>query len=199
MNNKVCYTASSFSFTSKSIMLKKFKCFFYLFICLFLSSCALKQPTTTTSDAECMKQAASKEQYCVYGKQYSVLKSSKHYEAKGIASWYGRRFNHKHTSSGERYNMYQYTAAHKTLPFATRLLVTNLKNGKQVIVRVNDRGPFVGNRLIDLSYAAAKKIGLTGQGLANVKIKAISKTTRLALHTTKKHPVKHRSRSKHLA
>lgn len=111
--------------------------------------------------------------YRVFGKQYKVMNSSKNYQQTGIASWYGPGFNHKTTSSGERYDMYKMTAAHKTLPLSTHVLVTNLSNGRTVEVKVNDRGPFVGNRIIDLSYAAAKKLGMAGQGLAHVSVKAI--------------------------
>ncbi|VVC74926.1 RlpA-like protein [Aquicella siphonis] len=107
------------------------------------------------------------------GKKYQVMKTSRNYEEKGVASWYGKKFNKKRTSSGERYNMYKMTAAHKTLPLSTYVQVTNLSNGKRVIVKVNDRGPFIGNRLIDLSYAAAKKLGMVNQGIAPVSIKAV--------------------------
>jgi rare lipoprotein A len=112
--------------------------------------------------------------YTVKGKQYHVMKNSKHYEAVGVASWYGTRFHSLLTSSGERYNMLAMTAAHKTLPLPTYVQVTNLKNGKKVIVKVNDRGPFEGNRLIDLSYVAAKKLGMLGHGTAMVDVKAIN-------------------------
>lgn len=99
--------------------------------------------------------------------------SSIQYEAKGLASWYGAGFHKKRTSSGERFNMNDLTAAHKTLPLSTYAQVTNLNNGEQVIVRINDRGPFVRDRVIDLSYAAAKKLGMIGHGVAPVSIKAI--------------------------
>jgi rare lipoprotein A len=112
--------------------------------------------------------------YRVFGKPYQVLPTSKNYQAKGVASWYGPHFHHRYTSSGERFNMYQLTAAHKTLPLATYVQVTNLENGRQVVVKVNDRGPFVGERLIDLSYAAAKKLGMVGQGITQVSIKALT-------------------------
>ena len=92
---------------------------------------------------------------------------------RGIASWYGPNFHGKYTSNGEIYNMYAYTAAHKTLPMNTIVKVTNLNNGKSVIVRINDRGPFVKGRIIDLSYAAGKKIGLDVTGTAPVIIKVI--------------------------
>ncbi len=114
--------------------------------------------------------------YRVFGKQYHVMHSSKNYEAQGIASWYGTKFHAQRTSSGERYNMLAMTAAHKTLPLPTYVQVTNLKNGKKIIVKVNDRGPFESNRLIDLSYVAAKKLGMLGHGTTYVDVKAIDPT-----------------------
>ncbi len=111
--------------------------------------------------------------YTVFGKKYNVMSSSKNYEQRGIASWYGTKFHGHHTSNGERYNMLAMTAAHKTLPLPTYVEVTNLKNGRKVIVKVTDRGPFENNRLIDLSYAAAKKLGMLGHGTAPVDVKAI--------------------------
>jgi rare lipoprotein A len=144
----------------------------YLTLLLFLLLTSCAKLNSQEADYASSKKN-SKSAYTIFGKTYNVAKSSKNYEEKGIASWYGRKFHKKRTSSGEKYNMYSMTAAHKTLPFATRLLVTNVKNGRQAIVRVNDRGPFVGNRFIDLSYAAAKKIGIVGQGLANVHVKAL--------------------------
>ncbi len=91
----------------------------------------------------------------------------------GIASWYGSDFHGRSTSNGETYNMHEITAAHKLLPMHTMLLVQNLDNGKQTIVRVNDRGPFIRGRIIDLSYGSAKKIGLIPSGIARVKITAL--------------------------
>ncbi len=111
--------------------------------------------------------------YRVFGKTYHVLPSSQDYEEQGIASWYGKKFHAQRTSNGERYNMLSMTAAHKTLPLPTYVQVTNLRNGRKVIVRVNDRGPFEGNRLIDLSYVAAKKLGMLGHGTTFVDVKAI--------------------------
>lgn len=111
--------------------------------------------------------------YVVFGKRYYVMKSSKHYTETGTASWYGTKFDTHRTSSGERYNMLGMTAAHKTLPLPTYCYVTNLKNNRTIIVKVNDRGPFVGNRLIDLSYVAAKKLGVTGHGTTKVRVQAI--------------------------
>jgi len=96
-------------------------------------------------------------------------------EQKGLASWYGTDFHGKTTSNKEVYNMYAMTAAHKTLPFGSYVRVTNLNNGESVIVRINDRGPFVKGRIIDLSYAAAKKLGMSETGVAPVKIKVLRK------------------------
>lgn len=112
--------------------------------------------------------------YHVFGKPYHVLRSAKNYNVTGIASWYGSRVNPEMTASGERYNWSKLTAASKVLPLSTRVLVTNLRNGKKVIVRINDRGPFVSNRVIDLSYAAAAKIGIVNSGLARVSVKSLS-------------------------
>jgi rare lipoprotein A len=111
--------------------------------------------------------------YVALGKRYTVLKSSKGFSETGIASWYGTKFHDVRTSSGERYDMYKMTAAHKTLPLPSYVRVTNIKTGKAIIVRVNDRGPFITNRVIDLSFVAAKKIGMTGNGTAYVKVEAL--------------------------
>lgn len=98
---------------------------------------------------------------------------SGHHSLQGVASYYGPGFHGKKTASGEQFNMYGLTAAHKTLPFNTKVLVKNLDNGKSVIVRINDRGPYKKGRIIDLSTAAAKEIGLTGTGTAKVKLKIL--------------------------
>lgn len=119
----------------------------------------------------------NKSPYRVFGKQYWLLPSSLGYTATGTASWYGSKFHGHLTSNGETYNMYSMTAAHKSLPIPTYLKVTNLNNGRHVIVRVNDRGPFHGDRLIDLSYAAATKLGYQKQGTAPVRIEAIDPLT----------------------
>jgi rare lipoprotein A len=111
--------------------------------------------------------------YKVLGKRYYTLPSSKGFVERGIASWYGRKFHGRKTSNGETYDMYVMSAAHKRLPIPTYLKVTNLENGRQVVVRVNDRGPFHENRIIDLSYAAASRIGMLGKGTALVEIRAI--------------------------
>ncbi len=111
--------------------------------------------------------------YTVGGKRYRVLSHRAGYVARGTASWYGTKFHGRRTSNGERYDMYAMTAAHKTLPLPTYARVTNLANGRSVIVRINDRGPFHDNRLIDLSYAAAFKLGMLGKGTAPVEVRAI--------------------------
>lgn len=128
-------------------------------------------------DAKPKKEALAKygnmSRYRVFGQDYYVMKSAQNYHEQGIASWYGTMFHKQRTSSGERYNMLAMTAAHKTLPLPTYVQVTNLKNGKKVIVKVNDRGPFAPNRIIDLSYVAAKKLGMLGHGTARVDVVAI--------------------------
>lgn len=112
-------------------------------------------------------------EYEVFGEKYSVLPSARDFRQKGRASWYGKRFHGRKTASGERYDMFGMSAAHKTLPLPTYVRVTNLKNGRSVIVRVNDRGPFHPDRVIDLSYAAAAKLGFIEQGHAPVELEAV--------------------------
>ena len=111
--------------------------------------------------------------YEVFGKRYFVLDSSDGYTQKGIASWYGPKFHGKKTSSGEIYDMYAMSAAHKTLPLPSYLEVKNLENGRKIIVRVNDRGPFHDNRVVDLSYTAAIKLDMIAKGTALVEIRAL--------------------------
>ncbi|MDO4777465.1 MAG: septal ring lytic transglycosylase RlpA family protein [Cardiobacteriaceae bacterium] len=111
--------------------------------------------------------------YVVRGKRYQTLASSDDFVQEGPASWYGPGFHGKKTASGEIYDMHKMTAAHKRLPLGTKLEVTNKRTGKSIIVTVNDRGPFHGNRIIDLSHAAASKLGVLKSGVANVTIRAI--------------------------
>ena len=111
--------------------------------------------------------------YEVFGKRYYVLSSSVGYWERGVASWYGPGFHRVRTSTGEPYDMYAMTAAHKTLPLPAYVRVTNLLNGRSVVVRVNDRGPFVGNRIIDLSYTAAAKLDMLRNGTAMVEVRTI--------------------------
>jgi len=114
--------------------------------------------------------------YQVRGKNYSVLSSAENFKQSGIASWYGKKFHGHLTSNGEIYNMYSMSAAHKNLPLPTYVKVTNNDNNKSVVVRVNDRGPFHENRIIDLSYSAAYKLDMLKAGTANVTIEAITTT-----------------------
>ena len=111
--------------------------------------------------------------YDALGKRYYVLNSANGYLERGVASWYGPTFHGVATSSGERYDMYGMTAAHKTLPLPTYARVTNLRNGRSIVVRINDRGPFVGNRIIDLSYTAAAKLDMLRDGTAFVEVRAL--------------------------
>lgn len=122
---------------------------------------------------EPIKKAGNKSPYTVLGKTYVLLPSAKGYRATGMASWYGTKFHGQSTSNGEKYDLYEMTAAHKTLPIPCYVLVTNLENSRQAIVRVNDRGPFVSNRIIDLSYAAAVKLGYANKGTALVEVAVI--------------------------
>ncbi len=112
--------------------------------------------------------------YRVLGKKYRVMKSAKGFKQRGEASWYGKKFHGRLTSNGERYDMYAMTAAHKQLPLPTYVTVKNLETNKSIIVRVNDRGPFHGGRIIDLSYAAASKLGMLKKGTARVEITVIN-------------------------
>jgi len=111
--------------------------------------------------------------YTVMGKTYQPMTDARGYRERGIASWYGKKFHGRRTSSGEAYDMYAMTAAHRTLPLPSYVRVRNLRNGSSVIVRVNDRGPFLHNRLIDLSYAAASRLGVLATGTGLVEIEAI--------------------------
>jgi len=113
------------------------------------------------------------ESYVVFGKRYYTKDSSKGYVERGLASWYGKKFHGRRTSSGEPYNMYAMTAAHKTLPLPCYARVTNMANGRSAVVRINDRGPFHGSRIIDLSYSAARKLGVVAKGTAMVEVRAI--------------------------
>ena len=115
--------------------------------------------------------------YDVFGKRYYVLPSSADYVEIGVASWYGPGFHEIRTSTREPYDMYGMTAAHKTLPLPAYVRVTNLQNGRSVVVRVNDRGPFVGNRIIDLSYTAAAKLDMLRHGTAMVEVRSVGPTT----------------------
>jgi rare lipoprotein A len=119
------------------------------------------------------KYPRSGKSYVIKGKRYHILSSAHGYSEKGVASWYGKYFHGRKTASGERYNMYDMTAAHKTLPLGTWVEVQHLGNGRKITVRINDRGPFSRGRIIDLSYAAASKLNMANAGVATVRVTAL--------------------------
>jgi peptidoglycan lytic transglycosylase len=141
-----------------------------LSVVLTLTGCGGKKPPVAP---ESNKVKASQRPYTVMGKRYEPLNSHIGFTQEGIASWYGKDFHGKRTSNGETYDMHAMTAAHKTLPLGVFVKVRNKENGEETIVRVNDRGPFVKNRIIDLSYSAAKKLGVDVKGTAPVRIEAL--------------------------
>lgn len=150
---------------------------FCLIIPLVLSACTFgvpvgEQPGSATSSTD-KSSAGNPSSYVVFGKRYHVLDSADGFVQRGVASWYGIKFHGRKTSSGEIYNMHDMTAAHKTLPLPVYVHVKNLDNGRNAVVRVNDRGPFIPGRIIDLSYAAARKLGVKGPGTANVEISVV--------------------------
>lgn len=123
--------------------------------------------------------------YEVFGVGYQVMDSARGYDQQGKASWYGPGFHGKLTSTREEYDMYAMTAAHKSLPLPCYVEVTNLLNGRQIVVRVNDRGPFVEGRIIDLSYVAAQKLDMVEAGTAHVRVRALTSPTRQVLNYEK--------------
>ena len=157
-------------------------------LALVAGGCATKSPTTagverSAIDPDSVPDAVPRVEpysrygnppsYEVFGKRYSVLPSSKGFVQTGIASWYGEDFHGKRASNGETYDMYAMTAAHKELPLPTYARVTNLDNGRSIVVRITDRGPFVGDRVIDLSWVAAAKLRLATKGTGLVEVRAI--------------------------
>ena len=145
------------------------------------------QDASNTPDAvpraEPLSRYGNPDSYKVYGKTYYPLPTSRGYKKQGTASWYGTKFHGKRTSSGEPYDLYAMTAAHKTLPLPTYVEVTNLNNGRTAIVKVNDRGPFHDDRLIDLSYAAAARLDILPTGTGRVEVRAIDPETMDAAKT----------------
>ncbi|MDX1605704.1 MAG: septal ring lytic transglycosylase RlpA family protein [Candidatus Competibacterales bacterium] len=129
------------------------------------------------------------EAYVVFGQEYRVKSSSAGHSERGVASWYGPKFHGRKTSSGTVYDMYAMTAAHKSLPIPTFVRVTRVDNGRSIVVRVNDRGPFVDDRIIDLSYAAAVKLGIVEHGTAEVEVVALPPFQYLARHQGPRGPV----------
>ena len=145
----------------------------------FINGCVSSPPSPIkpSSKPPPQRPAGHPKPYRVYGKWYQPLPDSKGFRQSGLASWYGRDFHGKKTSSGEIYNMYAMTAAHKTLPLGTYVRVYHRTNNRSVEVRINDRGPFVRGRIIDLSYTAAKDLGVVGPGTAKVEVIALGKLT----------------------
>ena len=175
----------------KVILMKRL--YVLILLCLTLSACGGVKTVPTVSDRDAaptkkvdvsnIPNAVPKNEpksrygnpksYEVFGKRYYTMESSVGFVEKGIASWYGTKFHGRRTSSGETYDMYAMTAAHKNLPLPTYVKVTNLNNGKHIIVKVNDRGPFHENRIIDLSYTAAIKLDIVKKGTGLVEVRAI--------------------------
>ena len=152
-------------------------------LCAALSGCGSRYvpgvsippaPSKKTQPSAPTGKGGTYKPYTVLGQTYYPLGSAEGYSETGVASWYGADFHGKKTANGERYDMYQMTAAHRILPMHTRLVIRNLDNGRTTEVRVNDRGPFVGNRIIDLSYAAASVLGVVGPGTARVSLQTIA-------------------------
>ncbi|MGC8872727.1 MAG: septal ring lytic transglycosylase RlpA family protein [Caldimicrobium sp.] len=151
--------------------------FLILLLALIVAGCARppKEPYLPPPSKEISRPLPGwMKPYTINGQTYYPLPSAEGYEEECLASWYGPGFHGQETSSGEIFNMYEFSAAHKLLPLGTYVLVKNLENGRELVVRINDRGPFVGERCIDLSYAAARELGIIGKGLAKVKIIALS-------------------------
>ena len=173
----------------------RFYSYTFLLLSLLLNSCAALDgaPDGFNPDPSKIRSArpaneplsryGNSQSYTVNGQTYQVLTSSEGFVQSGEASWYGTKFHGRNTSSGEPYDMYAMTAAHKTLPLPTYVEVKRIDTGQKLIVKVNDRGPFHPGRIIDLSYAAAHKLGIAGSGTAQVEIRAID-TSGLDLTTT---------------
>lgn len=142
------------------------------YICIVILVCFLSTAATPAESAR--RRPATQAPYVIKNKRYFPIPSAHGYSQKGIASWYGPGFHGRRTSNGEIYDKHAMTAAHKTLPMNTMLLVKNIDNGKKTVVRVNDRGPFVRGRVIDLSYKAARIIGAVKKGTARVQIVALA-------------------------
>lgn len=148
-------------------------------LALALAGCSAKRIPPSDQSAPPVSdkvKKATQKPYTIDGKTYYPVAAADGYSEKGLASWYGRPFHGRKAASGETYDMFALTAAHRVLPMGTRVEVKNLQNGQTVYVRINDRGPFVAGRVIDLSYAAAKKIGMVGPGTAMVRLTAVGQT-----------------------
>ena len=150
------------------------------------SNASVIEPVRTKPRSSEVIHRATLRPYTINGKTYYPTVVSVGWTQEGIASWYGPNFHGGKTSNGERYNMYAMTAAHKTLPMNTMIRVTNNRNGRSVVVRVNDRGPFVRGRIVDLSYIAARKVGIDKTGTAPVKLEVLGFDSLIASMASKK-------------
>jgi len=160
--------------------MKKFIFFLFIIIGIFVCACGKKQVRVSSYKRPAIvlpkkMDGQLPKPYSINGVTYYPLLSGEGFVQEGMASWYGKDFHGKKTSNRETYNMYDKTAAHKTLPFGTYVRVKNLSNLKEIVVRINDRGPFITGRIIDLSYAASKQIGLVGPGVTRVRLVALSR------------------------
>ncbi|MGB3225361.1 MAG: septal ring lytic transglycosylase RlpA family protein [Desulforhopalus sp.] len=159
-------------FLSSVFFSRKTLCFIS-FPALLILSTILSVFLVSISEASGYRPHPTQRPYVIKNKKYYPIPSAEGYSEQGIASWYGGKFHGRKTSNGEVYNMNSMTAAHKTLPMNTMLLVKNLENGKETVVRINDRGPFVRGRIVDLSYHAAKIIGIDRKGISRVQATAL--------------------------
>lgn len=148
---------------------------FFLAVCLLVAGCAHVPPAPEKPGDSPVQSGKKPKPYQVMGQWYHPLGDATGFEQQGIASWYGEPFHGRRTSNGEVYDMYRVSAAHKTLPLGTYVRVRNQDNGKELTVRINDRGPFVSGRIIDLSLEAAKRLEVLGPGTANVIVTALGK------------------------
>ncbi len=162
----ICRISTSFSYRLRIRVTSFLFIIAYIYVII---GCAASEPAPPPK-----KSPGHPKPYKVFGKWYQPLPDSKGFRQRGIASWYGKDFHGKKTSNGEIYDMYAMTAAHKTLPLGTYVQVHNLENNRRVKVRINDRGPFVRGRIIDLSYTAADRIGIVGPGTARVEVTALA-------------------------
>ncbi len=148
---------------------------FFLLIAVSILGCAVSDRQIPGYKKTDIVLPESLKPYSVNGRLYYPLPLKRGFVQEGVASWYGKKFHRKKTANGEIFNMWDKTAAHKTLPFGTYVKVESLSNQREVVVRINDRGPFVKGRIIDLSYGAAREIGLIGPGVTRVRLVALSK------------------------
>ena len=162
-----------------------------ILLSLLIISCAPAYDVRVVDTPQDQQLKGHQKPYIVNGQRYEPLRDHNGFVQEGDASWYGKKFHGRKTSNGETYNMYAMTAAHKTLPMGVYVKVTNKQTGQQSIVRVNDRGPFIAGRIIDLSYSAAKEVGVVEPGTAQVIIEALgykvdSRSSRNATYTQPK-------------